>query len=678
MQLIICEKPSQARSYAAVLGANGRKDGYFIGNGYIVAYCFGHLLELAPPDAYGDYAKWRYADLPIIPSTWKHVPAKDKASQLKTIKELISRADVDCVVNACDAGREGELIFRLVYEHAKSKKPIKRLWISSMEDAAVKAGFDNLKAGAEFDSLYAAASCRERADWLVGLNCTRLMTVLYGTTLNTGRVQSPTLAMLVKREADIDGFVKEPFYTPTLDMSDFMASGERHKDRAEADAIAAACEGQSATITNVERVKKTAAPPKLYDLTGLQRDANRQLGYTAQQTLDYVQSLYEKKIVSYPRTDSKFITDDMRDTVLKIIGDTDFEPDIDRIVGKVTDHYAIIPTLESRTADISVLPVGECEVFELVRKRLIAAVSPKHVYEAVTVTLDCGGNKFTAKGKTVITPGWKTQPDDAEDDEDSGDLPELSKGQVFDSLTAIVKEGATTPPKHYTEDTLLSAMENAGAEDMPDDAERKGLGTPATRAAIIEKLVKSGFVERSKKNLLPTGKGKNLIAVLPDALTSAKLTAEWEQMLLEVQQGRLDGDAFMGGIAEFTKDIISANTAPKPEFMSLFPDTKKQVGEPLGSCPRCGSPVREGTKGFFCDSRTCGFKIWRDSKFWMAKKKPLTAAIVAALLKDGRVTLKGLYSEKTGKKYDATVILDDTGDGFVNFKMEFDTRGSRK
>ena len=671
MQLIICEKPSQARSYAAVLGANERKDGYYIGNGYIVAYCFGHLLELAPPDAYGEYAKWRYADLPILPSAWKHVPAKDKAAQLKTIKELMNRHDVDCIVNACDAGREGELIFRLVYEHAKSEKPTKRLWVSSMEDEAIKAGFASLKDGKQYDTLGEAASCRERADWLVGLNCTRLMTVLYGTTLNTGRVQSPTLAMLVKRESDIDGFIKEPFYTPTLDLSSFFANGEKHKDKSDAEAIATACEGQSATVTEIVRVTKTVAPPKLYDLTGLQRDANRLLGYTAQQTLDYVQSLYEKKIVSYPRTDAKHITDDMRDTVLKIIGKTVFTPDIDRIVGKVSDHHAIIPTLESHTVDTSSVPIGEREVFELVQKRLIAAVSPKHVYEAVTVTLDCGGNTFTAKGKTVITPGWKTQPDETEDDEDDNDLPELSKGRSFDSITVTVKEGATTPPKHYTEDTLLSAMENAGAADLPDDAERKGLGTPATRAGIIEKLVKSGLVERSKKNLLPTGKGKCLITVLPDALTSAVLTAEWEHKLKQVERGELDGDSFMGNIAEFVKGIVSNNTAPKPEFMSLFPDTKKQVGESLGVCPRCGSPVREGAKGYFCDSRTCGFKIWRDSKFWTAKKKPLTAAIVAALLKDGRVALKGLHSEKTGKKYDATVILDDTSDGFVNFKIEF-------
>jgi len=671
--LVLCEKPSVAAATANVLGAIYKREGYIEGGGYILSWCFGHLLELAAPDAYDEkYAKWRYEDLPIVPLEWRHSPLKDKAEQLKILKDLMNRADVDCVVNGCDAGREGELIFRLVYEYAKCKKPIKRLWISSMENAAVKMGFDSLKDGAEYDSLYAAASCRERADWLVGISATRLFSVIYGTVLNTGRVQSPTLAMLVKREADIAAFVKEPFYTPTLDLNSFMASGERLKDRAVAEATANACKGQSAVITNIERQQKTVAPPKLYDLTTLQRDANRILGYTAQQTLDYVQSLYEKKITSYPRTDAKYITADMRNTVLKIIGDIGFTPDIDRIIGTVSDHHAIIPTLESGNADFSALPAGERAIIELVRKRLIAAVSPKHVYEAVTVMLGCGGNTFTAKGKTVLTPGWKTTSDENEDDEDCGALPELSKGQSFDSVTGSVKEGSTTPPKHYTEDTLLSSMETAGAEDMPVDAERKGLGTPATRAAIIEKLVKTGFVERSKKSLLPTDKGKNLIAVLPAPLTSAKMTAEWENKLKQVERGELDGDVFMDGIATFMKSIVLSNKAPKPEFLSLFPESRKQAGEPLGVCPRCGSPIREGAKGYFCDNRACGFRIWKESKFWTAKKKPLSPAIVAAMLKDGCVALKGLYSEKTGKKYDATVTLDDTGDKFVNFKLEFE------
>ena len=686
MLLVITEKPSAARSIAAVLNATERRDdpsragSFFIGGNYIISWCAGHLLELAAPEVYGEqYAKWRYADLPIIPESWKHVPAKSesKQKQLKIVTDLMNRTDVDCVINACDAGREGELIFRLVYEYAKCNKPVKRFWVSSMEDAAIRVGFNNLKDGAEYDKLSAAASCRECADWACGLNATRLFSVLYGQTLNTGRVQSPTLAMLVKRESDIANFVKEPFYTPTLDLSGVMASGVKIKDKSAADAIAAECSGQSAMVTNIERVEKTAMPPKLYDLTGLQRDSNRLLGYTAQQTLDYTQSLYEKSLLSYPRSDSRHITSDMCGTVLKILGDIGFTPDVDRLVGTVSDHHAIIPTLESRNADISAMSSGEREVFELVRKRLIAAVSPKHVYEAVTVTFDCGGNTFTARGKTVITQGWTSvtlDPNSAtggDDEKDEHILPELSKGQTFDSVKITVKEGFTTPPKRYTEDTLLSAMNNVGQrDDMPDTPECRGLGTPATRAAVIEKIIKAGFVERQKRSLIPTDKGKNLIAVLPDTLTSPTLTAEWENRLKQVESGELSERDFMDGIAEFIRSVVAENTAPMPEYANLF-GGKKSDSPVLGNCPRCGSAVREAAKGFFCDSHSCGFKLWRDSKFWTAKKKPLTAEIVTALLADGRVALRNLYSDKTGKTYDATVIMDDNGGKFVNFKLKF-------
>ena len=488
--------------------------------------------------------------------------------------------------------------------------------------------------------------------------------------------------MLVKREDEIANFVKEPFYTPTLDLLGFTASGDKLTAKSAADEIAAACNGQTATIMVIERVTKTVAPPKLYDLTSLQRDANKAFGFTALQTLDYVQSQYEKKMLTYPRTDAKHITADMRDTVLQIIGDVGFTPDVDRLVGAVSDHHAIIPTLESRNADISAMPSGERGIFELVRKRLIAAVSPKHVYEAVTVTLDCGGNTFTAKGKTVIEQGWKAAqdtPDSDEDgeNEDNGSLPELSKGRVFDSVSVTVKEGSTKPKPHHTEASILAAMESAGAEDFKEiegEVERKGLGTSATRAGILEALVKRGYVERVKKNLLPTDKGQSLIAVLPNALTSAKLTAQWEERLLRVQRGELDNDEFMSSIAAFIKSIVLSENKAKPEYAALFPNERKNAAPPLGNCPRCGSPIREGSKGFFCDNAACGFKLWKESKFWTAKKKPLTAAIVADLLKDGRTAIKGLYSEKTGKKYDATVIIDDTGDRFVNFKLDFDKR----
>ena len=673
MQLIITEKPSVSKAISAVLGATKREDGFFIGNGYIVSWCFGHLLELSAPVEYGEqYKKWRLADLPIIPQTWKYTPAKGKTAQLKILKSLMNRDDVDCVINACDSGREGELIYRHVYDYAKCTKRSRRLWIASMEDSAIRDGFANLRDGAEYDNLHAAAKCRERADWTVGISATRLFSVLYGgQTLNVGRVQSPTLALLVAREAEIEGFAKEPFYTPMLDCG-FTASGEKLADRAAADAIAAACNGQSVTIADIERTIKTIAPPKLFDLTSLQRDANRKLGYTAQQTLDYAQALYEKKLLTYPRTDSKFITADMRDTVQKLITITDFTPDIDRLIGEVSDHHAVLPTVESTRSDISALPSGEADILNLVRRRLAAAVSPKHVYEAVTVTLDCGGAVFTVKGKTVLEPGWKLgEPaDDSDESEDDTALPELSKGQLFDSATVIVKESFTKPKPRHTEDTLLSAMENASAEEMPDDAERKGLGTPATRAAVIEKLVKAGFAERKKKALLPTDKAKNLVAILPATLTSAQLTAEWEHRLLNVQRGKLSETEFMDGINAFITDIVRENKAPKPEFTALFPSERSKY-EPVGVCPRCGAAIREGSKGFFCDTKTCDFKLFKDNKFWTSKKKPLTASIVTALLDKGHVKLKGLYSAKTGKKYDATVMLSDDGGKYVNYTIAF-------
>jgi DNA topoisomerase-3 len=696
MRLIIAEKPSVARSIASVLGATQKRNGFYEGNGNIVSWCAGHLLELAAPDAYGEYTKWRYEDLPIIPNEWKHTALKGKAAQLKILKELMKRPDVDCVVNACDAGREGENIFRLVYEYAKCNKKTMRLWISSLEDAAVRAGFNNLKDGKDYDNLYAAASCRERADWAVGLNTTRAFTCLYGgSTLNVGRVQSPTLAMLVKRESDIAGFIKESFYMVNINHDNFTAVSEKTKERQEAETIRAACNGKTAVVRSLERKKKTAAPPNLYDLTTLQRESNRIFGFTAAQTLEYVQSLYEKKLLTYPRVDSRYLTSDMRGTAEEIIlrlqrnatftGGAEFKPDIDRLIDdkKVSDHHAVIPTFEMFEKNLSVLPSGERDIVNLVVNRMLCAAAPVYVYEAVTAVLDCGGYSFTAKGKVVIEEGWKAVESafkaslkvryDGGDDEDNedGDLSELSKGQTFDSITASVKEGVTTPPRPYTEDTLLSAMENAGAEETGRGAEcLRGLGTPATRAAIIEKLIKSGFVLRQKKNLVPTEKGKRLIAVLPDTLTSPKLTAEWENRLMAVQKGELPEAGFMDGITAFITAVIKENNAPKPEFAGLFGGNNAE-NEPCGVCPRCGSAVREFAKGFFCDTASCGFKMWKESKFWTAKKKPLTAEIAAALLKDRRIDLKGLHSEKTGKKYDATVILDDTSDGYVNYKLEF-------
>jgi len=694
MKLVIAEKPSVAAALSSVLGAKQRGDGYYEGGGYVVSWCVGHLIELAQADAYDEkYGKWRYEDLPIIPDGWKYAVSKGKEKQVKILADLMKRADVDTVVNACDAGREGELIFRLVYEHAKCRKKIMRLWISSMEDAAIRAGFDNLRLGADYDNLYCAALCRSQADFLVGINATRLFSVLYRQTLNVGRVQTPTLALLTRREAEIAAFVKEPFYTPEIDVCGFTASGEKMKDKTAAEAVRAACDSKTAVAASVNRQKKTAAPPKLYDLTTLQREANRIFGYTAQQTLDYAQSLYEKKLATYPRTDSRFLTEDMAaelpalaEAVTGALPFISSVPSISagQVVNNagVSDHHAIIPTASMPKSDLSALPDGERNILHMLSVRLLCAAGEKHLFAETAVTLDCGGHSFTAKGKTILADGWKAV-DNAfraslkeKPKEDGGEdraLPEVSEGQAFENVRASVKEGFTSPPKRYSEDSLLAAMESAGAEDMPDDAERKGLGTPATRAGIIEKLVKSGFVERKQKILIPTTKGMNLITVLPDSVKSPLLTAEWEHKLKAVERGSLAPDAFMSGIAEFTAAIVRENSAPNPEYAALFPPPAPQ-GEVIGACPRCGQSVREGVKGFFCDNGACGFKLWKDNRFFSAKKKTLDKKIAAALLKEGRVFISGLFSEKTGKTYDATVVLDDTGGKYVNFKLEFEQR----
>lgn len=701
MKLVIAEKPSVAMSLAAVLGANEKKDGYMEGGGYLVSWCVGHLLELAQPEAYGErYARWRYGDLPILPETWKYEVPKDKKKQLDLLCRLMKDKRVDSVVCATDAGREGELIFRLVYEHAGCKKPIERLWISSMEDAAIRDGFEHLRPGSDYDKLYDAAVCRAGADWLIGINATRLFSVLYGVTLNVGRVMSPTLALLVQREADIQAFTSKPFYVPEITCGGFTASGEKLSGKDEAEKIRMDCDGQNATVLSMEKQVKTVQPPRLYDLTTLQRECNRIYGYTAQQTLDYVQSLYEKKLATYPRTDSQYLTEDMQATAASLVlwlrehmpfgkGCTG-EPDIDRVTdgSKVTDHHAIIPTVEIARTDLSELPSGERDVLTLIAARLLSATAQAHRFEAVTAVLDCRDRSFTAKGKTVLQAGWKEverlyrmglkefKPED--DGNTDASLPVLQEGQIFETVSACVREGKTSPPKHYTEDSLLAAMETAGAGDMPEDAERKGLGTPATRAATLEKLVSAGFVQREKKQLIPTEKGTNLILVLPDNIKSPTLTAEWESMLKQVERGELAAESFMGQIADMSRTLVKEHTAPEERFAGLFPDSKRNGHETVGACPRCGGAVYEGKKGFFCDNRDCSFALWKDNKFFSGKKKSITKSVAAALLKEGRVSMSGLYSEKTGKTYDAVVLLDDTGGKYVNFKLEFPAKKGRR
>lgn len=688
-------------SLAAVLGATERKDGYLEGSGYLVSWCVGHLLELAQPEAYKEqYAKWRYEDLPILPENWKYEVPKDKKTQLALLCRLMKDKRVDSVVCATDAGREGELIFRLVYEYAGCNKPMERLWISSMEDAAIREGFDRLRPGSDYDKLYDAAVCRAGADWLIGINATRLFSVLYGVTLNVGRVMSPTLALLVQRESDIESFISKPFYVPEITCGGFTASGEKMTERSEAEKIRMDCDHNSAFVRSVEKQVKTIQPPRLYDLTTLQRECNRIYGYTAQQTLDYVQSLYEKKLATYPRTDSQYLTKDMLATAASLIlwlrDNMPFgkgcagELDIDRVTddSKVTDHHAIIPTVEIAQTDLTELPSGERDVLTLLAVRLLCATTQAHRFETVTAMLDCQGHTFTAKGKTILQSGWKEverihrmsirQSETEHRENEDAALPVLKEGQTFETVSASLREGKTSPPKHYTEDTLLSAMENAGAEDMPDDAERKGLGTPATRAATLEKLVSAGFVERKKKQLIPTKKGRNLIAVLPDNIKSPILTAEWESMLKQVEHGELSATSFMDQIADMSRTLVKEHTAPEERFADLFPSSKGTVHEAVGVCPRCGAPVYEGKKGFFCDNRECSFALWKDNRFFSSKKKSITKSVAAALLKEGRISMSGLYSEKTGKTYDAEVILDDTGGKYVNFKLEFPVKKGRR
>ena len=673
-RLVIAEKPSVAQSIAAVIGAKQRHDGYLSGSGYIVSWCFGHLAELSDASAYNaDYAKWRMEDLPILPVNFRFSIAPDKRKQFDVLRELLRSPDTSEVINACDAGREGELIFRTVYCLAGCTKPMKRLWISSMEDAAIRDGFQGLRPGRDYDGLHQSALCRARADWLVGINATRYFSLLYGRTLNIGRVMSPTLALLVQREAEISAFVPEPFYTVQLDCG-FTAATERMKDRKDADAVLIACENK-ATVQTVERKEKSEKPPALYDLTTLQRDANRVLGYTAQQTLDYLQALYEKKLCTYPRTDNRYLTDDMASSVPAYVAaaaalcgvDAPVEINAAQVCNskKVSDHHAVIPTVSAGSADLDALPLGEREILKLTARGLLKSVSAPHRCAETTVTLDSGGHSFTAKGKTVLVPGWKVY----EQGQKENALPELTEGQTVPVTAATVKEGQTTPPKHHTEDTILSTMETAGAKDMPEDAERKGIGTPATRAAILEKLVSSGFVERrrSKKitTLIPSALGTALITVLPEALQSPLLTAEWEHRLKEIERGELAPEDFMEGIAVMLREMIQTYQAV-PGAEVLFPPEQESIGK----CPRCGKNVVEKKQGFFCEDRGCSFALWKNSKFFSAKKKQLTKTVASALLADGRSKLTGCWSEKTGKTYDATVVLDDDGKK-VSYVLEF-------
>lgn len=699
MQLVIAEKPSVAQSIAGVLGATERKDGYMEGNDYIVSWCVGHLIELAQPESYDEaLQKWTYESLPIIPDTWQHEVKSDTKAQYKVLYQLMHDNRVDSVVCATDAGREGELIFRLTYNMAGCDKPMQRLWISSMEESAIKEGFSNLRPGSEYDHLYESALCRQEADWLVGINGTRLFTVLYGgKALKVGRVQTPTLAMLVDREAKIMNFKKEAYYVTHILGNGLDAVSEHIRDKAEAEKIAGACANGQALVTAVVKEEKWIAPPKLYDLTTLQRDANRLFGFTAKQTLEYTQSLYEKKLVTYPRTDSQYLSDDMEGTARNVIEaifnsllfeqNIMFNPDVKKVLNskKVTDHHAIIPTMEIVKQDLKAIPESEMKILSLCANRLLCATAEKHIYNSTKAELTCNGMVFKVSGKAIWKNGWKDFEDffknsyktteDKKDSDDTKKLPELTEGMAVMIEDTRVSEHFTQPPKHFTEDSLLSAMERAGSEDMDDDVERKGLGTPATRADIIEKLVKDGFVKREKKQMIPTEDGMKLITVLPDVVKSPKLTADWENELTQVSKGEVSAGQFMSGIKAMVSDLVKTYHSVSDEQKNMFGAGNTQ--EVFGVCPKCGGDVVKGKFGAYCKNK-CGMNVSR------ALGVQLSDAQVKNLLAGKKILVKGLKGKKGN--YDAYLIpesIEDfsyTKDGKeikgsqYKFKMEFPPR----
>ena len=685
-QLVVSEKPSVGAAYAKVLGATNRQDGYLEGNGYLVSWCVGHLVELAPPNVYdAKYVKWSIADLPILPQKWQYLVSASTKKQFGILQKLMHRPDVDSIVNSCDSGREGELIFRLVYQQAGCKKPFSRLWLSSMEENAIREGFANLKPSTEYDALYNAALCRERADWMVGINASRLFSCLYNQPLAVGRVITPVLAMTVVREAAIAAFVPEKFYTVALTLADGgTTSSKRIAQKADAELLLSKCRKEGrVTVQKMERKEKAESPPQLYDLTALQRDANRLLGFTAQQTLDYAQSLYEKRLITYPRTDSRFLTEDMAASLPGLVTNTGkafaveepFPIHVQQVINgdKVTDHHALLPTKSMAKADLAAFPAGERNILRLIAARLLCAVGEPYCYAETTLTTICAGEEFTAKGKVVLSEGWKTMErkmlgELLSKQKEPAVLPDVQEQSQCSVAGAELKEGQTSPPKSYTEDTLLSVMQAAGADSMPEGVERQGIGTPATRAVTIEKLVQKGFLERKgnkkTKVLLPTDKGKALITVMPEEIQSPEMTADWETKLLCVERGEMESETFMTEIKDMISSLVNTTEAVKGANVLM----KNKV---IGVCPNCGKSVVEREKGWFCESNPCRFVLWKDNAFFKRLGKRLDAHVADKLLRDGRVRLKDCKSAK-GKTYNATVLLGTEADGRSKFSLEFE------
>lgn len=698
MELIITEKASVARTIASVLNVTERADGYLRGRDMLISWCIGHLVELALPEAYDPkYVRWRYKDLPILPAQWQYNVSEATKKQFNILKSLMTDDRVTGIICATDAGREGELIFRLVYEKAGCRKTVRRLWISSMEESAIRDGLRSMKPMSDYDNLYRAALCRSQADWIIGMNMTRLYSLLYGPTLHVGRVMTPTLAMLSAREAAISDFKPESFYTVKLDTGcGVVAQSERYADLNDARRLADSCNHSPATVTCIEHKQRNKNAPALYDLTALQRDANKLLGYTAQQTLDYAQGLYEKRLLTYPRSDSRYLTHDMepglRELAARVCGALPFADGLEPAVhpeqviddSKVTDHHALIPTvtMPGQTSAINALTTGERDLLHLVCTRMLCALDDPFLYDETILHIECAGHDFTLKGIKVLQMGWQRiwhafrgslggRLADEDASSESSIPEEMTEGFEFPFPRAEVAEGKTTPPAHHTEASILHAMETAGTKDMPEDAEHKGIGTPATRATVLEKLIDTKLIERvgdrRKRVLLPTEKGKALIAVLPEKLRSAQMTAEWEQRLKRIEQGLEQPEDFMRDIRQLVIDL-TRDTRRAEDADQLFPPLRERIG----SCPKCGAAITERPKGFMCENRTCDFALWKDGGILKNAEKPLTSGDVRELLEKGAVKKTGLHSAKTHTKYDATLHLDYGKDGRPRLRPTFD------
>lgn len=685
MYLVIAEKPSVAASIAKVLGADKRQDGYIEGPDCYVSWCLGHLMEYSSPEGYDEkYSRWIYEDLPIIPEEWKLVVSDGKREQFNVVRKLLNSQDIDYVVNACDAGREGELIFRHVYDQSGSHIPVKRLWISSLEDAAIVDGFAHLRNGNKYDYLADSARARSQADWLVGMNATRAYTTKYYKKLTIGRVQTPTLAMLVERDQAISSFKKEKYYNLSLDCDGVMAVKQKIFDEAEAVQLQKICQGNDAKVDIITATDKVRKTPKLYDLTTLQRDANRRFGFTAQQTLNIAQSLYEQKLITYPRTDSQYLTEDMEATAESVIRQIHAKyqplgpfaqpgyPDVSRVMNnkKVSDHHAIIPTMEIANVDLGNLKNEEQQILFLISIRLLEGTDKDHIFTETEVKVLCEGQEFIAKGKQIKQLGWLVYENCFKNSDDVDDkekiLPKLREGQTFSNIDASLSDHFTSPPKAYTEDTLLAAMETAGNKEFDENTEKKGLGTPATRASIIEKLVHSQYATRRGKQIVPTEDGKVLIEILPDFLKSASMTAEWENQLMQIERGQIPARLFMNGIKNMLTMMLNGCELLSEDELQRF-----QTRESIGACPVCGALVYESKKNFYCSNRECSFTLWKENRYLERMRKHIDAQLAAQLLKNGRARVRNLYSVKKDAYFEADLLIHVQADGRVQFAMEF-------